>query len=72
VATVPTPVYWLTQSIGTSMRYYAEWFGKPWVPDHDRQPALEAPTGIAVVTGSGRGIRRGIAIGLADAAPTCS
>ena len=41
-------IYWLTQSIGTSMRYYAEFFGRPWVPDHDRQPAIEAPTGIAV------------------------
>ncbi len=41
-------LYWVTQSIGTSMRYYAEYFGRPWVPDHDRQPAIEAPTGIAV------------------------
>ena len=41
-------IYWVTQSIGTSMRYYLEHFTRPWQPDHDRQPAIEAPTGIAV------------------------
>jgi pimeloyl-ACP methyl ester carboxylesterase len=41
-------IYWLTQSIGTSMRYYIEHFTRPWKPDHDRQPAIEAPTAIAV------------------------
>ena len=41
-------IYWVTQSIGTSMRYYIEHFSRPWEPDHDRQPAIEAPTGITV------------------------
>ena len=30
------------------MRYYAEFFGRPFVPDHDRRPAIEPPTGVAV------------------------
>lgn len=41
-------IYWFTQTIGTSMRYYAEWFGRTWQPRHDRAPTLQAPTGIAV------------------------
>jgi pimeloyl-ACP methyl ester carboxylesterase len=41
-------LYWLTGSIGTSMRFYWENMRLPWKPAHDRQPAIEAPTGIAV------------------------
>jgi pimeloyl-ACP methyl ester carboxylesterase len=42
-------LYWLTRSIGTSMRYYWEGMRHKWKPAHDRQPAIEAPTGIAVL-----------------------
>jgi pimeloyl-ACP methyl ester carboxylesterase len=41
-------LYWLTNSFGSAARYYAESFRTPWQPRHDRQPALQAPTGIAV------------------------
>jgi pimeloyl-ACP methyl ester carboxylesterase len=41
-------LYWLTGTFGGSVRYYADSFAVPWVPAHDRQPTLEAPTGIAV------------------------
>ena len=40
-------VYWVTQSIGTSMRIYAEAGKVPWVPSHDRHPQMEAPTGVS-------------------------
>ncbi|MCY4427216.1 MAG: epoxide hydrolase [Halieaceae bacterium] len=39
-------LYWITQSIGTSMRYYYEAVANPWKPFHDRSPVVEAPTGI--------------------------
>jgi pimeloyl-ACP methyl ester carboxylesterase len=41
-------LYWLTRSFPTAVRYYAESFRAPWTPVHDRQPTLQAPTGIAV------------------------
>jgi pimeloyl-ACP methyl ester carboxylesterase len=41
-------LYWLTGSFGGSVRYYADSFGAPWTPAHDRKPTLEAPTGFAV------------------------
>jgi pimeloyl-ACP methyl ester carboxylesterase len=41
-------IYWLNQSIGTSMRFYWENMRLAWKPAHDRSPAIEAPTGIAV------------------------
>jgi pimeloyl-ACP methyl ester carboxylesterase len=41
-------LYWLTGSFGGSVRFYADSFGAPWTPSHDRQPTLQAPTGIAV------------------------
>jgi pimeloyl-ACP methyl ester carboxylesterase len=41
-------IYWITGSIGTSMRYYYETMNDPWRPSHDRWPVIEAPTGIAV------------------------
>jgi pimeloyl-ACP methyl ester carboxylesterase len=41
-------LYWVTQSIGTSTRYYYEAIHNPWSPAHDRAPVVEAPTGIAV------------------------
>jgi pimeloyl-ACP methyl ester carboxylesterase len=41
-------LYWLTGSVGTSMRFYWENMRLAWKPVHDRRPAIEAPTGIAV------------------------
>lgn len=41
-------LYWATQSYGTSARYYYECVHNPWKPSHDRQPVVEAPTGVAV------------------------
>ena len=41
-------IYWTTQSYGTSARYYYECVNNPWRPSHDRQPVVEAPTGIGV------------------------
>jgi pimeloyl-ACP methyl ester carboxylesterase len=41
-------MYWLTQTFHTSVRVYAESFRAPWPLVHDRQPAIEAPTAVAV------------------------
>lgn len=41
-------IYWVTQSFGTSARYYYEALHNAWKPSHDRYPVVEAPTGIAV------------------------
>ncbi len=42
-------IFWVTNSIGTSIRTYANNNRYPWAPSHDRQPAIEAPTGITFV-----------------------
>src|SRR5689334_7500308 len=39
-------IYWVTQSYGTSARYYYEAAHAPWTPAHGRMPVVEAPTGI--------------------------
>ncbi|MFN0092546.1 MAG: epoxide hydrolase family protein [Acidimicrobiales bacterium] len=44
-------IYWVTESIGTSMRYYWERANAHWQPSHDRKPTVEAPTGIPVFPG---------------------
>lgn len=41
-------LYWVTESYGTSARYYYEARHHPWRPMHDRQPVVEAPTAIAL------------------------
>ena len=41
-------LYWITQSFGTSARYYYEAMHNPWRPSHSRTPVVEAPTGMAV------------------------
>jgi pimeloyl-ACP methyl ester carboxylesterase len=42
-------IYWFTQTIGTSMRFYKEsMVMQQWNLAHTRTPAVEAPTGIAV------------------------
>ena len=42
-------IYWATNSVGTSIRTYANNNRYPWTPSHDRQPAVEAPTGITFI-----------------------
>ena len=41
-------IYWVTQSFGTSARYYYEATHNPWQPSHDRSPVVESPMGVAV------------------------
>ncbi|SER75927.1 epoxide hydrolase family protein [Lentzea albida] len=43
-------IYWATNSIGTSLRYYANANRYPWTPAHDRVPVVEAPVGLTFVT----------------------
>jgi hypothetical protein len=40
-------LYWLTHSFGSSARFYYETAHHPWRPSHDRQPVVEAATGVA-------------------------
>lgn len=42
-------IYWVTQSYGTSARYYYEAAHDPWTPVHGRMPVVEAPVGISVM-----------------------
>jgi len=42
-------LYWLTGTVASSLRFYADSFRAPWQPSHDRRPVLEAPVGIAVL-----------------------
>jgi pimeloyl-ACP methyl ester carboxylesterase len=42
-------IYWVTQSYGTSARYYYEAAHEPWTPVHEGMPVIEAPTGISVL-----------------------
>ena len=41
-------LYWVTQSFGTSARYYYEAAHHAWQPAHNRTPVVEAPTGIGL------------------------
>ena len=41
-------LYWVTESFGTTVRYYAEAGRNRWQPSHDRQPPIEAPSGISL------------------------
>lgn len=41
-------IYWFTQTIGTSLRFYWENAQHPWQPSHDRTPPVEAPAAFAV------------------------
>ena len=40
-------LYWLTESLGSSIRAYRTGADHPWKPAHDRDPVVEAPTGIS-------------------------
>ena len=42
-------LYWLTQTIGSSLRFYWETARQNWQPSHSRKPTIEAPTGMAVL-----------------------
>ncbi|NUP30742.1 MAG: alpha/beta fold hydrolase [Streptomycetaceae bacterium] len=42
-------IYWATETIGSSIRTYANNNRYPWTPSHDREPAVEAPTGLTFV-----------------------
>ncbi|GAB2611195.1 epoxide hydrolase family protein [Kribbella endophytica] len=42
-------IYWVGDSIETSMRTYSNNNRYPWTPSHDRWPVVEAPTGITFV-----------------------
>jgi pimeloyl-ACP methyl ester carboxylesterase len=44
-------IYWLTESFVSSVRYYGDAVRYPWRPSHDRQPVIEAPTGITFLGG---------------------
>ena len=41
-------IYWLTNSIGSSLRIYTEQFSRPWPTVHDGKPMIPVPTGFAV------------------------
>ncbi|MET7395751.1 epoxide hydrolase [Dactylosporangium sp. NPDC005572] len=42
-------IFWAGNSIGRSIRTYSNNNRYPWTPSHDRQPVVEAPTGITFV-----------------------
>jgi pimeloyl-ACP methyl ester carboxylesterase len=46
---VNASIYWLTNTIGSSLRIYAEHFSRPWLPIHDRTPMIPVPTGLGVM-----------------------
>lgn len=43
-------IYWVTNSIGTSLRYYANANRYPWTPAHDGTPVVQAPVGVTLAT----------------------
>lgn len=49
-------LYWVTESFGTTVRYYTEAARHPWTPSHDRQPVFEAPSGVSIFRGDGAGL----------------
>lgn len=56
-----TTLYWLSDTFASSVRFYADSFGRPWTPRHNRQPTLQAPTGIAVFPRELRQVSRELA-----------
>ncbi len=44
-------VYYLTETGGTSSRYYWECRGNPWRPSHNRFPVVGAPTAVSIYPG---------------------
>ncbi|HTW09552.1 MAG TPA: hypothetical protein VME46_18740 [Acidimicrobiales bacterium] len=45
-----TTIYWVNNSIATSMRCYPNANRYPWVPIHGRIPVVQAPDGLTFVT----------------------
>jgi pimeloyl-ACP methyl ester carboxylesterase len=45
-------IYWVTQSIGTSMRFYAEAARNPWQQTHG-EPVVKVPVGLSHMLGDG-------------------
>jgi pimeloyl-ACP methyl ester carboxylesterase len=41
-------LYWLTRTIGTSIRLYSDHYRHGWKPRNDRLPIISAPTGLAI------------------------
>ncbi|MDB5986503.1 MAG: microsomal epoxide hydrolase [Nevskia sp.] len=41
-------LYWLTETYGTSARFYYESAHQLWQPSHARTPVIEAPTGVVL------------------------
>src|SRR5439155_2485293 len=41
-------IYWLTRTIGTSIRLYRDHYSHGWKPRDEGSPIVKAPTGIAV------------------------
>ena len=46
-----TMIYWLSESFGTSARYYYEAAHNLWTPSHNRTPTVESATGFSVFEG---------------------
>ena len=46
-----TMIYWLSETFGTSARYYYEAAHNLWKPSHDRFPVVESATGFSVFEG---------------------
>ena len=46
-----TMIYWLSETFGTSARYYYEAAHNLWKPSHDRSPMVESATGFSIFEG---------------------
>lgn len=44
-------LYWATESLPSSLRFYANAGLDPWRPAHDRTPLVGAPTGVTMLAG---------------------
>lgn len=49
-------LYWVTESFGTTVRFYAEAARQPWQPSHERMPMVEAPSGVSMFRNDGAGL----------------
>jgi hypothetical protein len=49
-------LYWVTESFGTAVRFYAEAARCPWQPSHNRMPTVEAPSGVSLFRNDGAGL----------------
>jgi microsomal epoxide hydrolase len=46
-----TMLYWMTGTVASSMRFYADGAKYPWQPSHDKTPVIKAPVGITFLGG---------------------